>query len=234
MDKTKPEAEQEIEIVIEGEEAPNEEASTEEKLQIEVEEDTPPQDRGRKPSEPPEEVSEDELKSYSTNVKKRIQHLSKGYHDERRAKEQALRESQELERLASKLIAENNSLKGTVNQNQTALLDQAKKAVATELDAAKRQYKEAYEAGDSDALVAAQEALTMAKIRTDKVANIKLPPLQEEKTPVQTTPQPPQRDVDHKAQDWGKRNTWFGTDDEMTSFALGFHNKLVKDGVNPE
>ena len=217
--------EPEIEIVIEEEEP---------EIAIEVAEDAPEEDRNRKASEPPEEATEEELKSYSTGVKKRIQHLTKGYHDERRAKEQAMRESQELERVASKLIAENNTLKGTVGKNQSAMLDQAKKAVAVELDDAKRKYKLAYEAGDSDALVAAQEDLTMAKIRVDKVANIVLPPLQEEKTPVQTTTQTHQQGADSKAQGWASRNTWFGTDDEMTSFALGYHNKLVKDGVNPQ
>jgi hypothetical protein len=217
--------EPEIEIVLEEDEP---------EIAIEVAEDAPEEDRNRKASEPPEEATEEELKSYSTGVKKRIQHLTKGYHDERRAKEQAMRESQELERVASKLIAEVNNLKGTVGKNQSAMLDQAKRAVAGELDDAKRKYKLAYEAGDSDALVAAQEDLTMAKIRVDKVANIVLPSLQEEKTPVQTTTQPHQQGADPKAQGWASRNTWFGTDDEMTSFALGYHNKLVKEGVNPQ
>ena len=70
------------------------------KVEIEVEDDTPAADRGRTPSEPPEEVTNAELENYSDKVKKRIQHFSKGYHDERRAKEQAVREREEaIERI---------------------------------------------------------------------------------------------------------------------------------------
>ena len=119
---------------------------------IEIVDDTPPEDRGRKPSEPPPDITEDELEEYSEKVRKRIQHFSKGYHDERREKEKAMREREELERLAKKLVDENNKLKGTVSKNQTVLLEQAKKQVATELEQAKRAYKDAYESGNADAL----------------------------------------------------------------------------------
>lgn len=86
-------------------------------LEIEVVDDTPKADRNRKPSDPPAEVTDDELEEYSDKVRKRIQHFSKGYHDERRAKEQAFRERQELERLAQQLVEENKQLKGSVNKN---------------------------------------------------------------------------------------------------------------------
>ena len=96
-------------------------ASDDVDVEIEVVDDTPEKDRNRKASDPPEEVTDDELQDYSEKVRKRIQHFNKGYHDERRAKEAALREKEELERLARKLVDENNSLKGTVNQNQEIL-----------------------------------------------------------------------------------------------------------------
>jgi hypothetical protein len=102
-------------------------------------------------TEPPKEVTDDELSKYDESVQKRIKHFTKGYHDERRAKEAAEREKEEALRFARSLAEENNKLKGSVNQNQTALIEQAKKVVANELETAKRQYKEAYEAGDSDA-----------------------------------------------------------------------------------
>jgi uncharacterized protein YbcC (UPF0753/DUF2309 family) len=142
-------------------------------LEIDVVDDTPKADRNRKPSEPPTDVTDEELEDYSDKVRKRIQHFSKGYHDERRAKEEALRQSQELERVTQTLMEENKKLKGNVNKNQTALLEQAKKNAAIETEAAKRSYKEAYESGDSDAVLEAQEKLTSAKLKSDKLANFK-------------------------------------------------------------
>ena len=204
-------------------------------IEIEVYDDTPKADRNRKPSEPPEDVTEEELEDYSEKVRKRIQHFSKGYHDERRAKEAAFREKQELEALTKNLVEENKKLKGNVNKNQTALLEQAKKTATAELAQAKKAYKEAHESGDSDALVLAQESLTNVKIKTDKLNNFKIPPLQEEKTSVQpkVASQPtPEPVADARAVEWAKQNTWFGSDDEMTSLALGLHNKLAKQGVD--
>lgn len=205
--------------------------------EIEVVDDTPKKDRNRKPSEPPTDVTDEELEEYSEKVRKRIQHFSKGYHDERREKEKALRERQELERLAQQLVEENKQLKGTVGKNQTALLEQAKKNADAELNSAKKAYKDAYESGDSDAVLDAQEKLTEAKLRVERVTNFKLPALQENETPVQnevSDNSAPAVTPDERAVDWANQNTWFGSDDEMTSFALGLHNKLVKEGLDPK
>ena len=205
-------------------------------FEVEVVDDTPKADRGRKASEPPTDITDEELEDYSDKVRKRIQHFSKGYHDERRAKEEALRERQELERVTQQLMEENKKLKGNVNKNQTALLEQAKKNAAIETEGAKRAYKEAYESGDSDAVLEAQEKLTNAKIKSDRLANFKLPALQETQTPVQTQVEQtaPAVQVDERAANWQKNNSWFGSDDEMTSLALGLHNKLVKQGISPQ
>ena len=209
------------------------ETDGDDEVDVEIVDDTPPKDRGRKPSEPPADLTDDELGEYSEKVRKRIQHFSKGYHDERRAKEQAMREREELERLAAQLVEENKKLKGTVNKNQEALLEQAKKAVTAELEQAKAQFKKAYDAGDSDAVVAAQEALTAVKLKADRIANFKVPPLQEETNDVQTKPTAPAPKADPRAVEWAKANPWFGPDEEMTSYVLGLHNKLVKEKVDP-
>lgn len=206
-------------------------------VELEIIDDTPPEDRGRKASAPPEDPTEDELESYSDKVRQRIKHFTKGYHDERRAKETALREREELEAFAKKVLEENQQLKGTVDKNQSTMLEQAKQTVARELEAAKRQYKEAYESGDSDAIVEAQDAIATARIRADKVANFKPAPLQQDETPVQvpqTAREQPKSQVDQRASAWAEENSWFGSDDEMTAFALGLHNKLVKDGIDPQ
>ena len=204
--------------------------------EIEVVDDTPKADRNRKPSDPPEDVTDDELEDYSEKVRKRIQHFSKGYHDERRAKEAAFREREELEKLSQQLVEENKKLKSNVNKNQTALLEQAKRSAVSELESAKKQYKEAYEAGDSDGVLSAQENLTNAKIKADRLNNFKLPALQEDETNVKMVPEttPPPVEVDKRAQAWQDANSWFNQDVEMTSYALGLHNKLVNEGVSPQ
>jgi hypothetical protein len=213
-------------------------------VEIEVVDDTPPADRNKKPSAPPDEVTDEELENYSDKVKKRLQHFSKGYHDERRAKEQALREREELERYAKTLIEENQKLKGSVDKGHNALLESAKKQVQIELQAAKQKYKEAYEAGDTDAIIAAQEGLNNAQIRLDKVNNLKPRADQQDTETLQSQPvnvqqqkaptQPAQPPRDLKAEAWRNDNPWFGSDDEMTAAALGYHSKLVKEGVNPQ
>lgn len=215
-----------------GEEFTTEIGGDDSNIEVEVIDSTPPEDKNRRKAEPPEEVTEEELENYSEKVRKRLQHFSKGYHDERRAKEMALREREELERVARHLAEENKKLKVDFNKNQEVLLEQAKRVVSNELETAKRNYRQAYESGDSEAVVAAQEELTSAKLKADKLANFKLPALQEESDDVdipRTAPAP----VDERAKSWAEDNPWFGTDDEMTSYALGLHNKLVKQGVDP-
>lgn len=223
------------EVVVE-EETPDKKVKVEVEasdVEIEVVDDTPKKDRNRKPSEPPEDVTEDELEEYSEKVRKRLQHFSKGYHDERRAKETAFREKEEALRIAQQLVEENNKLKGTVGKNQEILLDQAKRATVAELEQAKLRYKQAYESGDSDAVLEAQEALTSVKIKADRLSNFRLPAVQEPEKVVQQQQIAPAPTADEKAVRWQSANSWFGSDDEMTSFALGLHQKLVKQGVDP-
>jgi hypothetical protein len=181
--------------------------------------------------EAPADVTDEELASYSENAKKRIQHFSKGYHEERRAKEAALREREEALRLAQSVIEENKKLQSNLGQGQQALLEQAKKVVAQELEQAKRQYKEAYESGDSDKLVEAQEALTSAKIKAERVNNFK-PPLQKPKPVVQPDPEPVVPQVDPKVSAWREANPWFGDNKRMTAMALTIHQELVDSGVD--
>ena len=216
-------SEKEVEVEVPQDKKPE--------VEIEIVDDTPPKDRGRKPSDPPEDPTDEELEGYSEKVRKRMSHLTKGYHDERRAKETAFREKEEAIRYAQQILEENKNLKGTVGKNQEVLLEQAKRATAGEVEQAKAKYKLAYESGDSDAVVAAQDDLTAAKIKADRINNFKLPTVQAPETEVQRQQTAPQ--VDEKAVNWQQRNSWFGSDDEMTSFALGLHQKLVKQGLDP-
>jgi len=214
----------EVEEKIEVEETP----------ELEIVDDTPEPDRGRKPAdEPPKEFSDDELETYNDSVKKRIKHFTKGYHDERRAKEAAYREREEALRLAQTVVEENKKLKGSLNQGQTALLEQAKKVVENELQSAKNKYKAAYEMGDSDALAEAQSELTAVTIKARELHNFKPAPLQEERNEVQTQVTQPAQ-LDRKAEAWKDKNPWFGSDRRMTSYALAIHEELTQDErLNP-
>ena len=211
-------------------------------IEIEIEDDTPLEDQGKVARSPADEVTDEELKDYSKSVKNRIKRLSKNIHDERRAKEEALRQSSALEEYTRQIMKENETLKQKSGQNHNALVQSAQKQVAAEIDNAKRIYKEAYESGDSDSIVEAQQALNTAQIRMEKVANIKPMDVEEKQKPLQpvenavqsqnTEPKvTPQRD--EKAKAWADENVWFGANKEMTSFAYGVHGTLVENGIDP-
>ena len=206
-------------------------------VEVEVVDDTPIQDRGRKPLDREvEDPTDDEIDTYSDKVKGRIKELTHARHDERRAKEATMREKQELERLAQQLINENKQLKQYVSTGSEQYGNMAKSAAEAELEKARRQYKDAQEAFDTDAIIAAQEALTDAKWRLEQAKNFRPPPLQAEEYAVQTRQSAPeQAQPDEKTLRWQAKNQWFGSNgfEEVTSFALGLHQKLVNNGVDP-
>ena len=217
----------EIDIEIEGEGD----------VEIEIEDDTPERDRGRKPLD--KEVADptdEEIESYSDKVKNRIKELTHARHDERRIKEATMREKQELERLAQHLVEENKRLKQNVYTGQEAIIEGAKSKAEAELAMARRKLKEAQESFDTDAIIEAQEAVMDAKIKVEQTKNYRPAPLQEENFDVQTQQTPPAKaEPDEKTLRWQAKNQWFGAQgfEEYTSYALGLHQKLVTNGVDP-
>jgi hypothetical protein len=222
-------------------------AELEDDFEIEVEDDTPEEDRGREPM--PEDIvksldEDDELENFS---KEKAKQLKKVWHDERRAKEAALREREEAVGLLRRFAEENKTLKKSLHNGEQAYVGTAKVAFERELDAAKKEFKDAYDSGDSDRLTEAQEKLFEAKLKLKQVENYR-PQYQEDAgqfeenvvntssndgwsvTPVEenTAPQP-----DPKAAAWQKRNPWFGENRVMTSMAFGLHEDLVGEGVDP-
>ena len=196
---------------------------------VEIEDDTPEPDRGRKPmKEPIEEPTEDELASYDEKVQQRIKKFTRGYHDERRAKEEALREREAAEKLTKQLWDQNRKLQEQVSLGSKAYIEQSKSSAEMEFDNAKKRFKEAVESGDYDAQTEAQVEIAKATLNLDKVQNMR--PLQVEENDVQiqqrSTNQP---NVSQRDQRWMQKNTWFGTDPEMTASALGLHQKLAKE-----
>jgi hypothetical protein len=213
------------------------EVSTDNDVEIEIVDDTPEKDRGRKPLD--REVADptdDEIETYSDGVKKRIKELTHARHDERRAKEALMREKQELERLAQHMVTENNRLKQYVNSGTEQYAASQLSLAETEVEKAKRQLKEATESFDTDGVIAAQDALMDAKMKVQAARNFKPTPLQVEETDVQTQQtQVPRQELDDKTVRWQAKNQWFGSSgyEEVTSFALGLHQKLVNSGVDP-
>jgi hypothetical protein len=197
-------------------------------------------------SEPEEKVSkaeaddsdEGELESYSKGVQKRISRLTEKYRKEERDRQEAVR-------LAQQLLQEKQQLEGRLKQLDSGYLNEYGARIEAQVTAARRAYKDAYEAGDTDKMIEAQEALArattdkqrydLAKSRADeRVQTTAAPPQQQYAAPQQqAVAQQPQ--VDPKAQSWAEKNDWFGQDEVMTYAAFGVHRKLVEEeGFDPQ
>jgi hypothetical protein len=209
-------------------------------LEIEEEDDTPPEDRNKEPL--PEkilkELEDDNLEDYSDRVKQRMAQLKKVYHDERRAKEEAAREKEEAIAYAQKVYQQNQKLQTTLSSGEEDYLKTLIGSAEKELALAKRDYREAYDSGDTDKIVDAQAAMNSAQYKLSQASNLK-PQYKASQTPensVQSSQQvnrPIVPKPDAKAQAWQAKNQWFGQDEEMTSLALGVHERLVRSGISP-
>jgi hypothetical protein len=199
---------------------------------IEIEDDRPEADRNAVPldQETVKELEEDDLKDYSKKVKQRIDQMKKVWHDERRAKEDALREQQEAIRMAQRLLDENKKLKEAYSTGEKEYISTVQNAAELEMAAAKRAYRDAVDSGDTDRIVDAQSALNDAAIKADKVKNFKPTALQEEEYVVKSQQEQYQQQpkVDPLTSKWLEKNTWYGPDEEMTALALAAHTKLEK------
>lgn len=191
-----------------------------------------------------EKPESDELEQYSASVQKRIANLTKRYREEERQREEAAR-------FAQQVYQENQQLKQRMQQLDSGYLTEYGQRVETQIAAAKRQYKEAYEAGDTDAMIAAQEILATAtadkqrydaarsKVETSRQSyaqqQLELARQQHaQQLAAQQQPPPQQPQPDPKAQEWAAKNEWFGQDETMTYAVFGIHRRLVEEeGFDP-
>jgi hypothetical protein len=203
-------------------------AAEDDKLDIEIEDDTPEEDRGRKPmKEPVEDPTDDELATYDEKVQARIKKFTRGYHDERRAKEEALREREAAETYARQILEENKKLQQQLSTGSKAYIETSQEAAAAALVAAKKKYKEAYDSADPDELADAQAEITRATLKIERTSDMKPIEIEERefKAPVDTAPK-----VNPRTQRWIENNSdWWGKDEEMTSAALGLDKKLQRE-----
>ena len=205
-------------------------------IELEVIDDTPPEDRNRKPLDREvEDPSDDEVAEYSEKVQKRMKELTHARHDERRAKEAALREREEAARVAQQLFEENKRLREQFNAGSAVYNEVVQSKADMELQIARQKLREAQESYDTDAIIAAQEELAAAKYRAEYAKTFKPTALQTQNEEVynqptlqQSEPQPRLTEEDVR---WKTRNPWFGEDDEMTALAYAVHKKLVSSGV---
>ena len=215
---------------------PDEKDSSQVEVEIEIEDDAPPEDQGRQPLPKTlvEELERDELDHYDDAVKVKLKQMRKVWHDERREKETALREQQEAVTFAQKLFDENKRIKNILSIGEREYVTTIQSHAGMELDNAKKAYKEAFESGDSDRVLETQQALQEANLKAMRAQNFRMPSLQEQENDVQPVTQQYQPQVpapDRKAEAWQNRNSWFGRDRSMTAFALGLHEDLRYNGV---
>jgi hypothetical protein len=203
------------------------------KFEVDIEDDTPPEDRRRKPDPegPPADPTEEELSSYDEKVQSRIKKFTRGYHDERRAKEEALRERKAAETFAKQVFEENKRLQKQLADGSKVFIEQSQSSADLELASAKKKYKEAYENGDVDAIADAQAEIAKATLKLDRAQGLK--PIEvEERNFVPAKSDEPQ--ITPRTQKWIKANSdWWGVDEEMTMAAMGLDKKLTKEyGAN--
>ena len=212
----------------------------EEDLLVEEEDDTPIEDRNRDPlpQKVVDEIENDTLEDYSERVKQRMAQLKKVWHDERRAKEAAEREKEEAVRFARNVSGENNNLKQTLSVGEEEYIKALQDSSKHEMEVAKRNYSDAYETGETDLIVEAQTQMNEAQYKLNRAESLKpkyskQKALQDNEKGVKNELQPRVPVPDARAQEWQAKNNWFGKDEEMTSLALGLHEKLVRSGIDP-
>jgi len=210
----------------------------ENEFEIEIEDDTPEEDRGREPMPRPivEELEADELDSYDAKTKEKLKQMRKVWHDERREKEKVQREAAEAVQLAQRLFEENKRINGVIKSSEKEYVTTIQHSANAEYEQAKKAYKEAYEMGDSDGLVEAQERMQMANIKVIRAHNMQTGTLQTPDNDVQLVQQQLHNkqqatiQPDQRALAWQEQNPWFKENRELRGYALGLHETLIDEG----
>jgi hypothetical protein len=206
----------------------------EDEISIEIEDDTPPEDRNQKPM-PEDKVKEleaatdeEEENMPHRSQKERLQQYKKVWNDERRAKEDAQREQQAALDLAKRVLEENKKLKAQYSAGEKTYIETVQNQTETQVAMAKREYREALESGDTERIVEAQSNLNEASYKAQQAKQFKPTALQEDENEVQIQQVEQQRPrIDAKTQDWLDANPWYGTKKAMSNFAVGVHEELV-------
>jgi hypothetical protein len=204
-------------------------------IEIEIVDDTPEYDQKRDPmpKEIVEKLDKDELEDYDDTVKEKLKQMKKVWHDERREKEAAHREREEAIAYAKKIAEENKKMRQMITSGEKEYVETIQSSANMSLEMAKKGYREAYESGDVDQMMEAQQKLQEANLRLLRANSFKPTALQEQNFEVQTQPEQIQSvpRPDERAENWQKQNRWFGANKVMTAMALGLHEELKDGGV---
>ena len=207
-------------------------------FEIEVVDDVPAEEKPRRAADAPAEIPEDDdLEGYSEQVQKRLKKLTFEAKEAARQQAEAIRLREEAINYAKALAEQNKKLQDDIQKSQGFVVDQAKGRLEAEIEKAKIAYKQAYEAGDSDGLIEAQARLTRLQNDHYRWDTFKPParPTAETTAPaVQQQPRQQQVQLTTNQQQWLANNDWYGKDRRMTSFALGVHEELVYNGIEPD
>jgi len=202
----------------------------ENKVEFEVEEDTPEEVKAEAPSDTEETKSDqpEELDGIETKgAQKRIRQLIKQRKD---------RDDQ-----INQLIQQNEQLNGKLNSREQEFtnisklhLDANEKQLTDKMELARAAYKSAHDEGDTGKILQAQEFLNEAQNDLKALGATKAQFEQQPTQPVQQ-PQPtqPQGAADPRAIEWAQKNDWFGQDRIMTASALALDAELKEEGFDP-
>lgn len=208
-------------------------------LEIEVVDDTPEEDRGRKRREPGEKPKvdddDDERAEYSENVQKRIKQLKYEFHEERRRAEEAERLREAAIEDASTVRKRIRVLEEQIEKGEGHLVSQAKERIDALLEGAKRNLREALDAGDSEKVADAQTEISRLSVEKARYEGYRPAKRSPEQNEAPRQPTQPQRTVSARAEEWAEENPWFNNDRRMTAVAYAIHHELITEkGVKPD
>ena len=179
-----------------------------------------------------DEPDDKELQDVGKRAQDRIKKLTTKYKNEERAK-------QEAERKAQEAALENQKLKERLSNLDQGYISEYGTRLDAQLDQAKKNYRDAHEAGDVDKMFDAQQALSKISIEQERhrIAKDRQDAQSKQvadqpQSGAQPQSQPQAAPVDPKAQAWAEKNDWFGDDQVMTSTAMGIHQKLSEEGFD--
>ena len=154
---------------------------------------------------------------------------------------QLVRQRKDRDDQITALIQQNEVLAHQLNSKDTEVqeinkltLDASEKQLTDKMELARAVYLEAFEGGDNQKVLKAQEMLNEAQADLKAVATAKLS-IPEDVAPVVRQPAPPRNipSPDPGAEDWASKNEWFGHDKIMTAAALAIDAELKEEGYNP-
>lgn len=166
------------------------------------------------------EVSEEQNKKPS-KFQKRIDDL---VHKSREAE----RQRDEYYRVAQRIMEENNSLRQKAQEFSSTSVEEMEARITADVDAAKLDFKKAYEDGDADKMVEAQDRMLKANAQTSKLERMRSSASPENFVSQEKAITPP---PDTRAVEWASRNSWFQKDSIMTNAAYAVHDELIGQGV---